>query len=90
MTEIHTMPHQVILSDRREMTVSGVADVDSFDDSIIVAHTALGELTIKGNGLHILRLNTETGDLSLEGQIDALEYSAAKPTKGGLFGRLFR
>ncbi len=90
MNEIHTVPHQVVLNDRRDMTVGGVSDVDSFDDTAIVAHTALGELTIKGSGLHILRLNTETGDLSLEGQIDTLEYTAPRPTKGGMFGRLFR
>lgn len=90
MTESHTMPHQVILNDRRELTVSGVSDVDSFDDGVVVAHTALGELTVKGSGLHILRLSTETGDLSLEGQIDTLEYSNARPQKGGLLGRLFR
>ncbi len=90
MIEPHALPHQVVLNDRRDMTVSGVSDVDSFDDTAIIAHTALGELTVRGSGLHILKLNTETGDLSLEGQIDILEYTAARPQKGGIFGRLFR
>lgn len=90
MTEPAVLPHQVLLDDRRELTVSGVSDVDSFDDGTVVIHTALGELTVKGSGLHVLRLSTETGDMRLEGQIDALEYSHLRPTKGGLLGKLFR
>lgn len=90
MTDIQAIPHELIVNDRRRMTATGVSQVDSFDDTAIVAHTALGELNIKGSGLHICRLNTETGDLELEGQIDLLEYTQIHPQKGGLFGRLFR
>ena len=83
------MPHQLILDDRRRLSLSGVSDVDSFDDTTVIAHTTLGDLTIKGSALHICRLNTETGDLSLEGHIDLLEYTEPKP-RGNLFQRWFR
>ncbi len=83
------MPHQLILDDRRRLSLSGVSDVDSFDDTTVVAHTSLGDLTVKGQGLHICRLNTETGDLSLEGQIDLLEYTEPKP-RGSLLRRWFK
>ena len=84
-----SMPHQLILDDRRRLSLSGVSDVDSFDDTAVIAHTTLGDLTIKGSELHICRLNTETGDLSLEGHIDLLEYTEPKP-RGNLLRRWFR
>lgn len=90
MPEPMTLPHQLIVNERKELTVTGVSDVDSFDESAVIAHTALGDLTIKGTHLHICRLNTDTGDLSLEGEIDLLEYSQSKPAKGGRLARFFK
>lgn len=75
MTEdkkILQMPHQLILEDRRALTVSGVSDVDSFDELTVVVYTDLGELTVKGENLHINRLNLESGELMLEGHIQSL------------------
>ncbi len=89
MTDTAPMPHQLLLDDRRRLSLSGVSDVDSFDDTAVIAHTALGDLTVKGQGLHICRLNTETGDLTLEGQVDLLEYTESKP-RGGLLRRWFK
>lgn len=87
--KIPAMPHQVMLEDRQRLSVSGVADVDSFDETTIVVYTDLGELTVKGESLHISRLNVETGDLRVEGTVQSLTY--AEPTgKSGFFGRLFR
>jgi len=84
------MPHHVILEDRRSLTVSGVSDVDSFDDMTVVIYTELGELTVKGEGLHINKLNNETGDLTLSGQINSLTYSEIQNKASGFFGRLFK
>ena len=84
------LPHQLVLDDRRRLTVSGVSDVDSFDDNTVVAHTNLGELTVRGHELHICRLNTESGELSLEGHIDALDYSDVQLKKDGFWRRWFR
>ena len=47
-------------------------------------------LTVKGQGLHINRLNVETGDLTLEGTIDSLTYAEVHSRSGGFFGRLFK
>ena len=84
------MPHVLTLSDRRSLTVSGVTDVDSFDEMTVVIYTVQGELTVKGMALHITHLNVETGDLMLEGQIDSLTYADMKVHAGGFFGKLFR
>lgn len=82
-------PHQVIMDNRSTLSVSGVSDVDSFDGSAVVAYTDMGELTVRGEGLQILRLNVESGDLSLSGRIDSLNYSQTA-TRRGKLGRLFR
>lgn len=85
-----SMPHVVSLSERRALSVSGVQDVDSFDEMTVVVYTELGELTVKGTGLHINRLNIETGDLTLEGMIESLTYTDVHDRAGGFFGKLFR
>lgn len=84
------LPHNVILEGRKTMSISGVADIDRFDEEIVVLYTDLGELTIKGTGLHINRIDVDTGELSLEGEITSLTYDDSLPHKGGLFARLFR
>lgn len=85
------MPHSLILQDRRGLSVSGVLDVDSFDEQTIILFTEQGELTIKGNDLHINKLSVDTGELSVEGYIDSLNYSEEKTTsKSGFFSKLFK
>lgn len=83
------MPHQLILQDRQQVELTGVTDVDSFDETTVVAYTSLGELTVRGNTLHIKRLDLECGILSVEGRIDTLQYADTQK-HGGFLGRLFR
>lgn len=84
------MPHLLSLSERRSLSVSGVKDVDSFDDNTVIVYTEQGELTVKGSSLHITRLNIETGDLTLEGKVDSLTYAELHTRGGGFFGKLLR
>ncbi len=83
------IPHSVIIDERQKMTLTGVSDVDSFDEQTIIVRTALGELTVRGSGLHISRLNTETGELNITGTISAMAYTDDR-VKGGLLSRVFR
>lgn len=82
--------HSLILQDRRTALVSGVTDVDSFDEQSVVLFTEQGELTIEGSDLHMNRLNVETGDVSIEGIIDSVSYRDEAPRGGGFFGRIFK
>ena len=82
-------PHNVILENRKSLSVSGVSDVDSFDEQTVVIHTDQGELTVKGAALHIDRLNTEIGEVALTGTIYGLLYTDDRE-KGGFFSRVFR
>ena len=83
--------HRILIVGRKNGTVSGVSDVQSFDENEIVMDTDMGMLTIRGKGLHISKLNLEKGETELEGQVDSLVYSAKghrRKKEGSLLRRL--
>ena len=83
--------HHVTMEDRRGLTVSGVEDVERFDDTNIVLSTTQGMLVVSGEGLHIEKLSLDGGDLKVEGKIDALSYEErTERNVGGFFSRLLR
>ncbi len=82
------MPHNIIIEGRGHMSVSGVLDVESFDEATVNLSTTRGILSIRGEGLHIEKLSLETGELGVEGNISGLNYSDEVST-GGFFSRLF-
>ena len=81
--------HCLTLTDRKRLSLTGVEDVDCFNEQIVVLRTPLGTLTVAGAGLNISELSLEDGRVEVEGEVDALEYSGGKKG-GGLLGRLFR
>lgn len=83
-------PHHVILENRTSLSVSGVEEVESFDETSIVMYTAKGTLVVHGAELHIEKLSLDGGDLLVEGNIDTLSYEDEGREKGGLLARLFR
>lgn len=84
-------PHQVLWKDRKQGSVTGVVDVVSFDESMILLETELGMLTLKGKELHISRLLLEMGEVEMEGCIDSMVYSGSGPAKrGSLLKRMFQ
>ena len=80
----------VIMENRKNLTVTGVKDVDSFDEQTVVAFTNLGELTIRGEELHITSLNLDVGEISMQGNISSLSYSDTEQRTGGIFSRIFK
>lgn len=82
-------PQNIILEDRSRLSVTGVLDVDSFDDRQIVAKTVKGSLILRGNDLHIDKLTLDTGDLTVTGLITDLGYEETAPS-GSLWQRLFK
>lgn len=81
--------HRIVLEDREQLLISGVEEVESFDEGSILLTTAQGGLEIQGEGLHIEQLSLDGGDLKVEGLICALTYDASGRERGGLFSRLF-
>ena len=84
------VPHSLILENRKTLTATGVSNVDSFDEETVVAVTDLGNLTVRGNKLHIDKLNLETGELTLDGEITSMTYTENRSSGGGVFSRLFK
>ena len=80
-----TGAHNLILEERGSLTVTGVSDIDSFDEETVVV-----ELTVRGSGLHINKIDVDAGELELEGEIDSLSYSDQPVSRGGFFARMFR
>ena len=88
--KITEAPHNVIMEGRRKISVSGVDDVESFDENEIVMGTTQGVLILRGKDLRIERLSLDSGDVTVEGVIDRLEYEDDVKVTGGLFSRLFK
>ena len=82
----------LILENRSKLSVSGVNDVLSFDDEIVIMETELGMLTIKGENLKINKLSIDTSEIIVEGEINNLIYSdhGQGKSEGGLFSKIFK
>lgn len=83
----------LILENRNKLSISGVLDVLSFDDQIIIIETELGLLTIKGETLRINKLSIDTSEVIVEGQIDSISYSSKdlnKKTGESFLGKIFK
>lgn len=89
MDEVIRSNQNIIIEDRKKLTLSGVKDVISFDDETLLLETVLGRLTVKGTGLHIVNFDTASGDLFAEGKIYAAVYTSDEKN-GGFFSRVFR
>lgn len=88
-----TIVQNIILENREKITISGVLDVLSFDDQIVIVETELGLLTIKGENLRINKLSLDTTEVIVEGKINDLSYSEKSSDKSmgaGLLGKLFK
>lgn len=84
------VPSSVTLQSRRKLTITGVEDVESFDESTIVLYTTEGLLVIRGTDLHIEKLSIDGGELNLEGTVDSLNYEDVSSKSSGFFSRLFK
>ena len=83
--------HQLILQERQRLSLSGVESVESFEETLAVFGTVMGELTVRGNGLQLERSDTETGEVVLQGTVSECSYAdPPEPKTGSWLRRLFR
>lgn len=85
-------PQNMILEGRKKLSITGVIDIDSFNEQGVIALTELGVLIIKGIDLHINKLNVESGDVTIQGErIDSLTYTDIHDKKtGSILKSLFK
>lgn len=88
---LKTNSHNVIMENRSKISLSGVTDVDCFDENTILIYTIMGELTIKGKKLQVNDFSVETGEMSLQGDIYSIIYGDKdKKSPLSFFAKLFR
>jgi len=84
---MENLPHKLSLSERSVLTMTGVTEVVSFDETAVVLKTCLGTLMVQGQQLQLKTLSTGGGQMAVEGHISALVYE--EPRHGGSWHRLF-
>ena len=85
------VPHRLVIEERRSLTVTGVTDVERFDEASILLSTSKGTMVVTGENLHIEKLALDGGDLKVEGEIDGVSYEEEQPVgRGGFLARLLR
>ena len=92
MNDYNSMPqtaHRLELVGRERLMVSGVEDVERFDETGIIMSTSAGTLVITGEDLHIGKLSLDGGELHVDGRVDSVSYEDVGPSRGGFFSRLF-
>ena len=84
--------HGISVAERKNIVVSGVKKIESFDDNEFLMDTTLGFLTIKGESLEIIKLDTYQGNVSIKGKFNSLIYmdSTKKEKDEGMFSKLFK
>ena len=81
----------IVIQNREKAVITGVEDIHSFDDELVIVQTDLGILTIKGENLKMNKLNLENNELIIEGRTSAIAYSdATQNKKQGIMNKLFK
>ena len=83
------LPHRLTLNERRQLSMTGVSEVISFDETAVVIRTCMGTLVVQGENLQLKALMPEGGNVTVEGEIGSLQYEQTG-SSGGWLGRLFR
>ncbi len=82
-------PHRLTLDSRSRLSITGVMEVESFDDTMICLTTTRGPLTIHGKTLHLQQLSIDGGQVLVDGSVDSIIYEDEAQQAGGFFARLF-
>ena len=92
MSNMANVVQNIILENREKLNITGVLDVLSFDDQIVILETELGLLTVKGENIRINKLSLDTSEVTLEGEISQLSYSEKDVVEksGGFLNKIFK
>lgn len=93
MSTLTTLTHNVTISERKNITISGVKKIDSFDNEEFLLETTMGYIVIKGANLEIIKLDTYQGNVSIKGKVNSLVYmegSNKKNKEETIFSKLFK
>ena len=92
-TNFSTLSHAVTINERKNLLISGVKKIDSFDNEEFLMETNMGYIDIKGEELEIVKLDTFQGNVSIKGRVNSLTYMEGPNKKDkdeNLFRKLFK
>ena len=90
---IASLNHNITINERKNIVISGVKKIDSFDNEEFLMETTMGYIIIKGSDLEIIKLDTYQGNVSIKGKINSLNYmetSNKKEKEDSFFSKLFK
>ena len=90
--EFNNYNHGITLTERKNLIVSGVKKIENFDEEEFLMDTTMGMLTVKGEGLELIKLDTMQGNVSIKGKINSINYNEdiKAKEKDRIFNRLFK
>ena len=88
---ITSLNHSVTINERKNIIITGVKKIENFDEEEFFMETSMGNLTLRGEGLEIIKLDTYQGNVSIKGKANSITYSDGTHEKeSGLFSKLFK
>lgn len=84
------LPHNIIMENRSKISISGVENAESYNETEIILHTSKGILVIRGEAMNLSKLNLDSGEITVNGRITVIEYVEPKQSGGSLLSRLFK
>lgn len=91
--DITNYNHVITMNERKNINISGVKKIDSFDNEEFLLETTMGYIVIKGESLEIIKLDTYQGNVSIKGKVNSLIYMEnlnKKEKEEGIFNKLFK
>ncbi len=85
--------HMITITERKNIIITGVKKIESFDDEEFLMETTMGFLILKGESLEIIKLDTYQGNVSIKGIVNSMEYmenKGSKPKEESVFNKLFK
>ena len=89
LESLNNLNHNITINERKNIIISGVKKIESFDNEEFLLETTMGNITIKGSELEIIKLDTYQGTVSIKGTIISLSYENEKKDEG-VFSKLFK
>lgn len=84
--------HRVLLENRKKAVITGVQEIHLFNENEVLLLSEAGKILLKGEQLHVRKLNLEKGDAEVEGRVDSLSYLTRNAHKKdeSILKRMFR
>lgn len=91
--ELNSFNHSISVIERKNILITGVKKVDSFDKEEFLVETIMGYLALKGEDLELVKLDTLAGSVTIKGYVSCFDYIEDNKTKdkeGSIIARLFK